>query len=178
MKSMNDAEIAHTEKMLNERKQEIIDFRERIAQEQLAYQLKINDQNSIIRTIKDEGANDFDGSNEIPVYLGIFFLFLGYLGFINLQVNQNELLTRQIAQLPKHYDNCQSCGVKFNSVVKYGTEEDRTINKAFCYECYQDGEFERPNLTFSVLINEKKIKGFFAMRKIKNLDRWINSKWE
>lgn len=120
----------------------------------------------------------------------LFFIFLigllfTYQGINDLTVHQkiqDKILKSQIYEKPFYYDNCQSCGKKFNSIVHYSKNADGTINYSFCKECYSLGAFTEPNLNLATYINRIEsteyyknisyIKKMNIKIKIKQLDRW------
>jgi hypothetical protein len=82
---------------------------------------------------------------------------------------------------------CQSCGRKFNSMVRAGSFADGSTNPHFCSECYHKGEFLVPDLTLEQLSvkaaqtmqslghDEKQIESVKAM--LAGLDRWNSDKY-
>jgi len=79
---------------------------------------------------------------------GIILIFTGFTGLIKHQTTELEINLRKNIDLPRYYSNCQSCYIKFSPLVSYGKEKDNKNNYAFCLECYNNGCFIEPDLTF------------------------------
>ncbi len=125
----------------------------------------------------------FDNYDEIRNF-GFFILFLGILLWtadIPSQQNKNK----PTKQEEKIYANCQSCGKKFTSILKYGTNKNKTKNYAFCKNCFESGKFTNPDLTKDEFLNKTmesvKNKNWFYRRILKNkldeLERWSDNKY-
>jgi hypothetical protein len=85
---------------------------------------------------------------------------------------------RKNLNLPIFSFNCQSCGRQFNSMIKYGKEQNGETNYSFCSSCYKDGSFINPNLTVDEMVTNT-LSQFKSSRrtkaleeKIRNLQRW------
>lgn len=120
--------------------------------------------------------HDFEFANKL-LYAGLAIFSLGML----LWFREDPTLGRQIENVnEKLYRCCQSCGERFNSIIKYGTENNSTLNYAFCKECYEHGNFTNPILTKEELIlstfNSLNRKNWFTKQivksKIASLERW------
>ncbi|WP_171609160.1 zinc ribbon domain-containing protein [Limnovirga soli] len=125
--------------------------------------------------------DEFEDTNNFVTFSMILML-IGILGIVKQQTLQDELFKRQLNEKKKYYQYCQSCLTEFDSMIKNGTDQDGSLNTAFCNECYNNGTFIEPDLTFEILLNRKikknKVKskwGLFVLRnRLKLLDRW---KW-
>lgn len=113
---------------------------------------------------------------------GFLLLFAGYIMWDKNEEIDIKLRKRQSLNMPTYSDNCQSCGKRFNSMVKYGNEKDGCKNYHFCDACYQDGNFTNPDLTLKEIKEQRKkeleLKKYSKFRirvilsDIKLLERW------
>lgn len=111
--------------------------------------------------------------------VGVILFLLGVLTWMldEMVANSNKKIDERI------YKFCQSCGKKFNSMRKYGTNSNNTENYAFCKDCFQNGEFTTTNLSEEDFIlqfeneikNESWLKKIILRSRIRNLERWRNS---
>lgn len=111
---------------------------------------------------------------------GFILFFAGYAGITAQQVQQDELIKRQLGEKPIYYRYCQSCARIFSSLRHHGTESNGDKNKAFCIECYENGAFTEPDLTVLRLKAKlrtqiKQLDFIDKLRlnlRLKKLDRW------
>lgn len=111
---------------------------------------------------------------------------LGLLMWMVTEINK-EFLIREQKEMqkltePRYRVRCQSCGRKFNSMIKEGKEKDGTINHQFCINCYDNGTFTNPDLTKEQVLEEAsqqlkaKKKSWLhindRLQLIEKLDRW------
>jgi len=127
-----------------------------------------------------------DDIDDFAMWLSIFGATLFWIGtaiWVNKEEYEGLILQRNNLHLPTFSERCQSCGTKFNSMNKYGTENNDTDkNYHFCLTCYQKGKFTEKNLTLEELIesktkelNDKKKSKVYIKRYLKIirlLDRW------
>lgn len=114
--------------------------------------------------------------------IGFVLFFIGIFGWTNLENKKSRKIKEKLEQ---SYKFCQSCGEKFSSMVKFGTEKDKELNKVFCIKCYKKGKFTNPDLTKQdfKIIYEKKIKDIGLFRKqilrgrFYELERWKNDNY-
>lgn len=114
--------------------------------------------------------------------LGFITLFGGIIGWSRSEDYETEIKKRSHIHLPSFSNECQSCGIEFNSIHKRGTEKNETKNYHFCLNCYELGEFKNPNLSIveikekmhEYLSNKNKSEKYINryLRKIEKLDRW------
>lgn len=147
-------------------------------------QISINNQITAINENYSGELNLYNSESDIYIILiivGIFALVLGFTGLASHQRIQDELLKRQLTEKEIFYDVCQSCGKKFNSIVRYSENSDGTKNHSFCQSCYSNGQFTEPELTIEQAINRIKNSKSFGynswykwqiIERIKRLDRW------
>lgn len=114
--------------------------------------------------------------------LGFITFLFGIIGWFKSESFEEEIKKRENLHLPTFSNECQSCGVKFNSINKFGTEKNENNNYHFCINCYELGEFTNPEITldemkenvhkklFEKCENEKFIKKY--LNKIAELERW------
>jgi len=80
--------------------------------------------------------------------------------------------------LDKNYIHCQSCGNRFSSMLMYGKRSDGTYNKAFCNECYDNGNLIKPDFDINQFIIKKSKNKVFRKLLLKfrysKLERWKN----
>lgn len=95
---------------------------------------------------------------------GVMF-FVGLMGLINQESDEDRLKYFQPNGQKKYYERCQSCARKFSPVITCGTNEDNTYNSAFCRFCFDKGRFTEPELSKEELW--KRVKG--EMKKVKGL---------
>lgn len=108
--------------------------------------------------------------------------FIGLIAWSNSDDFDAQLLKRQNIDKPYISSSCQSCGKKFNSMIRYGTENNNTKNYHFCNQCYSNGEFTIPDLTkeeMKVIIRKelvaKKAKWMtikLKLLQLNNAERW------
>ncbi|ERJ11338.1 zinc ribbon domain-containing protein [Haloplasma contractile] len=79
---------------------------------------------------------------------------------------------------------CQSCGMTIDHKKLYGTNKNGTINTEYCKYCYSNGEFNKPDETFSEMVEscipfEVEAEGYtedeariVLTEKLKPLKRW------
>lgn len=111
-------------------------------------------------------------------FAGLAIFLLGILLWFYESSLDGE--TKKIKQQEKVYYFCQSCGKKFNSMLKYGTNKDKSLNYAFCQECYKKGKFTNPKLTKDEFLKSQKesikeknwLKRKVLMTRFKSLERW------
>jgi hypothetical protein len=112
--------------------------------------------------------------------LGSILLLAGIvLWFID---NGTPFPSTKTKQHERVYQFCQSCGKRFNSMLKYGTNKDKSLNYGFCHKCYKKGKFTSPNLTKEEFLKQQKalikekswITRKILMLRFINLERWDN----
>jgi hypothetical protein len=116
---------------------------------------------------------------------GIILLGISLIAFQSEQSKEKELKNREHYLKPKHYTFCQSCAKRFNSIQQNGTNTDGTINTAFCFECYDKGEFIEKELSMDDMIKKNskdinyygRINRWLLIKKIRNLERWSKDKY-
>lgn len=113
-----------------------------------------------------------------PYFIVIFLCFILFVSAI-ADLLRNEYFSKEIAKTEfyknKLYKRCQSCAKIFSPKLLHGTEKDGSVNKGFCIECYQDGQFTNPELTSDEVITalksynpeEKKVE-----KIVKEMVRW------
>ncbi len=132
-----------------------------------------------------------------PYYIGYLILLYGgeafaVIGFglwydkIQKPLNiteQNKLLSEDQWQ-----SNCQSCYMTIRLMSERATESDGKFKRSYCNNCYQNGNFVEPNLSFAQaherLIDEFKkrnydrLRVYVQSRKLKKCIRWASKrKW-
>lgn len=65
---------------------------------------------------------------------------------------------------------CQSCGMPL-TMMNLGTEKDGEESTDFCKNCYQDGEYLEPDLSFNEML-ERGLKGL-KEKEIFFLLKWM-----
>lgn len=114
--------------------------------------------------------------NEVLV-LGVVIFLIGLYGWTKVEKKREKIISKEIEN---KYKFCQSCGEKFSSMITFGTEKDKTKNKAFCIKCYKKGKFTNPELTREEFekIYKEKIKSYniftrqILMVRFLTLERW------
>ncbi|MCG8755561.1 zinc ribbon domain-containing protein [Tenacibaculum finnmarkense] len=91
--------------------------------------------------------------------IGFVCFLMGIFGWTNMENKKNK---NAQGKSEKIYTFCQSCGEQFSSMLNFGTEKNKELNKAFCENCYKKGKFTNPSLT------KKDFKIIYA-NKIKDL---------
>ncbi|MBA4746269.1 MAG: hypothetical protein H2058_13525 [Muricauda sp.] len=120
-------------------------------------------------------------TNDTWETIGIIFFVLGFLLWAADSSPDEE--DKNLKQHDRIYTFCQSCGKRFNSMLKYGTNKDKSLNYAFCVECYKKGKFANPKLTKGEFLNKQreliKDKNWLTRKiliiRFKNLERWDSS---
>lgn len=112
--------------------------------------------------------------------LGIGFLLLFTGTFI--WMNDSETNTKNYTkQYEKVYSYCQSCAKNFTSMRSYGTNKDKSLNYAFCIECFKKGKFREPELTkieakrrlYHTVQNRNWIVKLIVESRFARLERWL-----
>ncbi len=138
-------------------------------------------ENEKLQIFSDKYESTIDLSAKM-INIGLFMLVGGFLlwNYDEFRTDYN-LKKNQLGQ-PQFSPVCQSCGLKFNSMVRYGTNEDDTKNYHFCSECYNHGEFTDSDITKedmkerignrmkSYSLSDKEIA--LVHKRIDKLDRW------
>ena len=85
----------------------------------------------------------------IKIYfgLGALLFFIGLITWERTENYEEKILKRQNIDKPTFSEHCQSCAKNFNSMIKYGSEENGTKNYHFCQDCYKNGEFVNSELS-------------------------------
>jgi hypothetical protein len=131
---------------------------------------------------KKDNMDEYNKILNIFVFFGLLFFFGGGIwGFVK-ELADEELSKRQNINIPTYSNQCQSCGSRFNSIVKYGKEADGNRNYHFCENCYTNGTFTNPELTISEmqskLLVDLKAKGanklhiYYRLYLLPGLERW------
>jgi hypothetical protein len=117
--------------------------------------------------------------------VGSILVLTGLYLWESREKDEFNIVKRQNVNLPIISECCQSCGLDFNSMVKYGTEINTDIkNYNFCIDCFENGLFKFTSLN---RLKYKKIKSLFSIDKnkyyiriymymylkaLKKLERW------
>lgn len=110
--------------------------------------------------------------------IGIFFFLIGLIFWFGASNSFDNF--ERLKQHEKVYSHCQSCGGDFTSMRVYGINKDKTLNYAFCQECYVDGTFTNAEITRKEF-KENYMKKFdktnwvakvMAKRRLSFLERW------
>lgn len=139
---------------------------------------KVSKLNKINYRLKIKSA-DFIGIS----YIGFMIFLAGILLWLSDEIQEER--KKSLSKIEdKIHSKCQSCGMKFSSVRKYGTNKDESNSNAFCEDCFQNGEFTEPELTLKqVKANAKPFtKGNYFTRKhqlnsLNNLERFNRNKY-
>lgn len=119
--------------------------------------------------------------NNLILFLSYGILFFGIIGFYKQNQFQSLKIKIEALDILKK-QSCQSCGRKFNSILRNSKEISENNSEFFCIECYNLGKFEESNLTLGGLVTRTKTSqqfrksNFFKKKliihKLKKLDRW------
>lgn len=133
----------------------------------------------------DEKRITFKENIKLAVVIFLIGFTLAGIGFVIWIVQEGfheNFIKRQNLGLPTFSVCCQSCGIKFSSVVEYGTNLNSDKNYNFCITCYYNGEFVEKDLSLVIISERIKIelenqnykKRYISkvLRKLKFLDRW------
>jgi hypothetical protein len=161
----------------------------RYENKQKEFRLKDSDLD-IQRYLLDEKAIIFSNNQDflyMIAFVGAILLFIGLAFWIEFDIFKDKIIARQNLNLPTYSKNCQSCGIKFNSTTKFGTQNTSELNYNYCYDCYVDGKFTDETLTLDEMLkkinSEMKsskisiIERLFVLSKIEKLDRWKKNKY-
>lgn len=113
-------------------------------------------------------------------YSGIMGGLSFFLGILLWMIDGESDSSVRKKQHEKIYGFCQSCGQNFSSMKTYGFNKDKSLNYAFCIECYKKGKFREPDLTKEQakkrLYDLKKQKSWLVKKLYKirfsRLERW------
>lgn len=123
----------------------------------------------------------------IPLFMGEIVGLIGLLlWYIKIQkpIDSQQTCedTKKLLNEEMWVENCQSCFKTFFYKDELGIEKDGSINKMFCKDCYIDGAFVEPELTYKearkkleLKLKEKKywfIQRIGMYKKFKKLHRW------
>ncbi len=133
-------------------------------------------------TILKEDLSRINESSKAQHNIGIILFSLGILMWMIDETKVSQILLKQNEKL---YPWCQSCGKKFSSIIKYGTNKDSSNNYAFCKNCYIKGKFSNPNITKDEFLenikNEIISKSWWSkiilMDRFRTLERWNDNKY-
>lgn len=125
-----------------------------------------------------------NNTNYLILLVSLVFAFFGLLGWITEEKQQDRKSSVKRIE-DKIHKYCESCGMLFNSVRKYGTNSDKSLSNSFCEDCFENGAFLDKKLTFEkVLENAKphlskasRIDRRYLIIRLKNLDRWNRDKY-
>ena len=116
--------------------------------------------------------------------IGSILAFIGSFLWFAYEFNENEILRRQNLDKPSFSSYCQSCGKYFNSMIRYGTEDNGQKNYHFCSNCYSNGCFTEKELTLPelkeklkkelILKKRSKLMIRIILNRLSNLERWKN----
>ncbi|MFD2961322.1 MULTISPECIES: zinc ribbon domain-containing protein [Olivibacter] len=124
-----------------------------------------------------------DIRKDIYLYLQFIGLSVALIGFIQLlyiQMTNDRKLMYEVRNTIGPI-RCQSCARRFTAVRPKGKNKDGSYNQNFCMDCYTEGEFTEPNLTFKEVYTRTKnglsisyriLFSAYLYFIIKNLDRW------
>lgn len=106
--------------------------------------------------------------------IGTILVLQGLYLWESREKDEFNIVKRQNVNLPIISGCCQSCGLNFNSMVKYGTEiSPDMINYNFCIDCFENGVFKYTSIN---RLKFKKIKSLISSSKnkyyIKNYMYW------
>ena len=147
-----------------------------------AINLKKTDHFSSKFKILKEDLARINGMSKAQQNIGIILFSLGILMWMIDETKVSQILLKQNEKL---YPWCQSCGKKFSSIIKYGTNKDSSNNYAFCKNCYAKGKFSNPNITKDEFLehakNEVSSKSWWSkiilMDRFNTLERWNDNKY-
>jgi hypothetical protein len=157
-----------------------------------SYKDALNRENILYKKIESTNTRIESENDSFFMFFSIYFMIAGALIFfggiilLERRESQNNILSlRQNAHLPFVHLNCQSCGQRFSAIVKYGTNYENTSNYSFCTECYNEGKFTEPDISFEEMISkvERGILHLSKRRKkrilksLQNLDRWKRDRY-
>lgn len=121
-------------------------------------------------TTEEKSKNNLENECGAFIFGGIILFLLGMIAWLSedLIENRNNEFNKNKKINERFYSNCQSCGMKFSSVRKYGTNKDETFSNAFCEDCFENGEFKESELTLEQVKENAKpyIKGNYFVKKI------------
>lgn len=155
------------------------DYKEKQFQLTLAANL-INKKTRNLINLKEEYIIKEEISNSI-FFIGLLLFLPGLFGMMWIQVVQDRLLKLQLNEKSKAYNYCQSCGKKYSSMRQPGKKSDGSTEYAFCKDCFDNGDFTEPNLTFKEFIERTKkennsVKTWYGKLILKSrfntLERW------
>ena len=133
--------------------------------------------------LKNKLLIELDSNNNI-IFYGFGFLTIGVFIWLldEIQEENRRLLVKVEDRL---YRFCQSCGMKFTSVRKYGTNKDKSNSNAFCEDCYKKGKFTNPELTVEQVIQNSKLhfkgnyfKKYLLKDRLRKLERFNINKYQ
>jgi Putative zinc ribbon domain len=167
---------------------ELIGIREQIAVLEIK-KTNINAINLFRKEDKIKATEEYQQATRFSVlslWSGFIIIVIGIIPLIKNQSIQDELVSRQLGEKEKYFEFCQSCGKRFDSILKLGLEKDGKDNKSFCIECYDEGTFKDPDLTYEKL-KQKTLAGFSGIGnlgtrwvlkyRLKRLDRWRKNRY-
>lgn len=152
-------------------------------------QITIDTKKALLK-YSENNYNFFVFSTLVIVIVGFTLTSVGFQFWYNkVQKYHDKILFTDYMNSLGDERVCQSCGIMISDdLLKGGTEKDGTINKTYCSNCYQNGIFTDPTLTFGAMKSKiesqmKKLK--FSKKNIKKhlsslkyYKRWQNNfKW-
>ncbi|MFC0774067.1 zinc ribbon domain-containing protein [Terrimonas alba] len=80
-------------------------------------------------------------------FLGLMMTAIGIAGMQTRQSLEEKHMLIDIRDKGGQFNHCQSCGRKFNSMVKPDKNVPETVNLAFCSDCFKSGSFVELDIT-------------------------------
>ncbi len=142
-------------------------------------------------------SNEFERSS-YDIYKNIFILLL-YIGegfcvwglllwYHSIQKPNDDELRQKSLRGELFKPCCQSCYKEILFINERGTESDGELSKLFCKDCYVNGSYIEPELTFEIasqrlsnqldILNYSHCKKRRELKKFKRLSRWLRlTKW-
>ncbi len=115
------------------------------------------------------------------IIIGILALFWGFINwYYKQQITRDQEILKEHIKLGYISNYCHSCAAQIKKDAERPKEKTGEINFKYCTDCYQDGKFTEPNLTFEEMKtkvrNHYRIKflSIWRIHSLKFKDRWKN----
>lgn len=122
-------------------------------------------------------------------YLGEIFCVWGILKwYYSIQKPNDKETIQRLLRNELFESCCQSCSKEILFISERGTESNGELSKIFCKDCYIDGSYTEPELTFEIAsqrllhqlntMNYSQYKKCRASKKLERVSRWSRlKKW-
>lgn len=121
-----------------------------------------------------------DKSYIIILYFSVIIFLIGLKSFAN-ETGEQDYIKKQERFLKRCFLICNSCAKSFSELLEYGNNQDHSVNKAFCKECFQNGNYVNPNLTIQdvyLKFKQTNPKSYLTITTFEKMLRWNTNQYD